>query len=118
MGFESITTLLFSFSSAKIMSFLQSYAGPYLIRMTNLMLNEDNFKTSIATFIKKHQFATATRDDLWSIMTEIAHTNNVIPNDVAVKDIMDSWLTQAGYPFLRVKIDYSNNKVSISQVSY
>lgn len=85
--------------------------------MTNLLLGEENFQKSITSFIKQYHFATATRDNLWSIMTEIALANKIIPEDLTIKAIMDTWLLQAGYPYLSVKIDYQNKKVFVSQVS-
>lgn len=92
------------------------FTGPCLLRMTNLLLGEENFQKSISAYINKYKFSTATSDDLWDIMTSNAHASEVIPNTLSMKIIMDSWLLQAGYPALKVTIDYQTKKVLVNQV--
>lgn len=43
--------------------------------------------------------------------------SEVLPADMTVKQIMDSWTVQTGYPVLNVTRDYDSGNAVITQVS-
>lgn len=43
--------------------------------------------------------------------------NTTLPEDIKVKDIIDKWTTQEGYPLIKATRNYENNKVTILQVN-
>ena len=49
----------------------------------------------ICTYSK---FAAAEQDDLWHYLTEQAHRDKTLPKDLTVKNIMDTWTLQMGFP--------------------
>ena len=42
-------------------------------------------------------------DDFWNILTLEAQKQDVLPSDVTVKMIMDTWTNQIGYPVVQVQ---------------
>ncbi|XP_029346503.1 aminopeptidase N-like [Acyrthosiphon pisum] len=57
-------------------------------------------------------------DDLWSSLTEEAHRQGTLDKNLTVKQIMDTWALQTGYPVLNVVRDYSAGTVTLSQERY
>jgi len=43
------------------------------------------------------------RDELWAILTHHGQEQGTLPKDLSVKQIMDSWITQPGYPVVNVE---------------
>lgn len=52
-------------------------------------------------------FKSTNQDDLWGLFTKKAHNQSIIPENVTVKALMDSWTTQSGYPCISVFRNYS-----------
>lgn len=90
--------------------------GSFLLHMMNTFLGEETFKQGIRNYIDKHKFSNAEQDDLWSSLTDEAHRKGSLDANISVKEIMDTWTLQTGYPVLKVSRDYSNDKVTLSQV--
>lgn len=101
---------------AKIYDTISYMKGSHLVRMMNLFLGEEVFKQGIRNYIDKYKFSSAEQDDLWLSFTDEAHRQDVLDQNVTVKEIMDTWTLQAGYPVLKVIRDYSANTVTLSQV--
>lgn len=57
----------------------------------------------------------ATQDDLWSHLTQRAQMSNTFDNLTNVKQIMDTWTTQMGFPVITVNRNYSTNMVNFTQ---
>lgn len=94
-----------------------SYAkGASIIRMMQSFLGENAFKDGLRTYLTTYKFKNADRDDLWNKMTESGHNNGTLDKNLTVKEIMDTWTTQPGYPVLNVKRDGSS--IIITQKRY
>lgn len=61
-------------------------------------------------------YKNAGQKDLWDIMTEEAHKYRVIDNTLTVKDVMDTWILQSGYPIVNVTRNYEDDTLTIFQV--
>lgn len=92
--------------------------GSVIIRMMHKFLGEKSFQDGVSNYLKKHEYANAKQDDLWNALTEVAHSNQVLPNDISVKDIMDTWTLQVGYPIVHVRRNYDTNSAELSQMRY
>lgn len=90
--------------------------GSSIIRMMNLFLGEGVVRTGVSNYLKKHKFGNAEQDDLWESLTEEAHKKNVLPANLTVKHIMDTWTVQTGYPVITVTRDYAIESAEINQV--
>ncbi|XP_008186165.1 aminopeptidase N isoform X2 [Acyrthosiphon pisum] len=103
---------------AQIFDTISYTKGSYLLHMMNTFLGEDTFKQGIRNYIHKHKFANAEQDDLWSSLTEEAHRQGTLDKNLTVKQIMDTWTLQTGYPVLNVVRNYSAGTVTLSQERY
>jgi len=94
-----------------------SYAkGASIIRMMDKFLSTGTFQKGLTNYLNAFKFAAAEQDDLWHYLTEQAHRDNTLPEDLTVKIIMDTWTLQMGFPVVTVERDYGNsNKATIHQ---
>lgn len=77
--------------------------GAAIIRMMQSVLGEEAFRHALGKYLNKFKYSNAVHDDLWNVMTDSGHKFKTLPKDLTVKDIMDSWTLQAGYPILYVQ---------------
>ena len=49
-------------------------------------------------------------------MSEQAHADDVLPQNVDVKSIMDTWTLQMGFPLITITRDYGKQSISMQQV--
>jgi aminopeptidase N len=85
--------------------------------MMNLFLGEEVFRVGISNYLKAHRFSNAVQDNLWDSLTSEAHRVGVLPPDMSVNKIMDTWTLQTGYPIITVTRDYQRGTATITQVS-
>ena len=65
------------------------------------MKNQAEKKTIISE-LQTNEYGNAEQDNLWVALGDQAHADGVLPTDVSVKDIMDTWTLQMGYPVLHI----------------
>lgn len=78
-------------------------------------LTLDVFKRGLSNYIKKFAYKTATQNDLWEEMTLEARESGDFSGEMSVKEIMDTWTLQTGFPFITVTRNYKDNKINIEQ---
>lgn len=79
-------------------------------------LTSQVFKSGLTRYLKRHKYSNAEQDDLWQALTEQAHEDQVLPKDVTVKTIMDTWTLQTGFPVVTVTRNYGDNTAAVVQV--
>lgn len=102
---------------AQIFDTISYTKGSFLLHMMNTFLGEETFKQGIRNYINKHKYSNAEQDDLWRSLTDEAHREDTLSKDITLKEIMDTWTLQTGYPVLKVIRDYSTDTLTLSQVS-
>nr|XP_032805617.1 aminopeptidase N-like [Petromyzon marinus] len=83
--------------------------GGSVLRMLSSFLTEPVFVEGLNTYLLAHQLSNAAVDDLWDHQQQAVNKNNVILPKT-VKEIMDTWTLQMGYPV--IKLDTSSGKVT------
>jgi aminopeptidase N len=86
--------------------------------MMNHFLGEETLKRGLTNYLEAHNFSSARQDDLWDQLTLQAHQDDSLPPRMTVKEIMDTWTLQTGYPVVTVTRNYVNGSAYISQVSH
>jgi len=61
-------------------------------------------------------YQSAEQNDLWHALTQQAHKDKVLEPSVTVKEIMDTWTLQTGFPVITVTRNYNNNSATLTQV--
>lgn len=54
---------------------------------------------------------------MWEALTSQAHADNVLDESITVKEIMDTWTLQTGFPMIMVTRDYTTGDVHLKQVT-
>ena len=63
-------------------------------------------------------YKAAEQDDLWHHLTSQAHIDKTLPEDVTVKQIMDTWTLQMGFPVITVTRNYDDKTAKLTQVKW
>jgi aminopeptidase N len=86
-----------------------SWKGQYVIRMLEGFLGEDTFRDGIRLYLKQNQFSNATAANLWAALDKTSGRS--------ISQIVSPWLTQPGYPLIRVTAECVKSKqvVTIEQ---
>lgn len=92
--------------------------GSVIIRMMHKFLGEESFQYGVSSYLKKHKYANAKQDDLWAALTEVSHKRLSLPEELSVKEIMDTWTLQVGYPIIEVARNYDMHSAELSQMRY
>ncbi|XP_031788192.1 aminopeptidase Ey isoform X1 [Nasonia vitripennis] len=93
-----------------------SYAkGASIIRMMDHFLSTAVFKRGLTNYLKGKAYQSAEQDDLWDALTKQAHEDRALGQDVTIKQIMDTWTLQTGFPVVTVIRDYDNDAAVITQ---
>ncbi|XP_041449486.1 aminopeptidase N isoform X2 [Drosophila obscura] len=77
--------------------------GTILLRMLNSIVGDEAFRTATQDLLQTFAYENMDRNDLWAILTRHGHEKGTLPKELNVKQIMDSWITQPGYPVVNVE---------------
>ncbi|XP_049945939.1 aminopeptidase N-like isoform X1 [Schistocerca serialis cubense] len=96
--------------------------GACLIRMLNHSLTEPMFRKGMVIYIDKWKYSNAKQDDLWWSMEEAVRNSSLhehaLPQNATVKQVMDSWTLQPGFPVVTAIRNYVNGSVTINQTRF
>ncbi|KAF5289209.1 hypothetical protein FQR65_LT00096 [Abscondita terminalis] len=96
-----------------------SYAkGATIIRMMEYFLTPKIFKQGLTNYLNTRMYDSAEQDDLWAALTEEAHKNNILNQNLSVKQIMDTWTLQTGFPLVVVSRNYKTNSTTFKQEKF
>ncbi|XP_013907456.1 PREDICTED: glutamyl aminopeptidase [Thamnophis sirtalis] len=77
--------------------------GASILRMLEDWISPENFRAGCQKYLTDHEFNNAKTDDFWKAMEEVSGK--------PVKEVMDTWTRQMGYPVLKV----NNSKSTVTQ---
>ncbi|XP_024875821.1 aminopeptidase N isoform X2 [Temnothorax curvispinosus] len=89
--------------------------GASIIRMMDHFLTTDVFKKGLTNYLNGKAYQSAEQNDLWHALTKQAHKDKVLDPSVTVKEIMDTWTLQTGFPVVTVSRNYNNNSITLTQ---
>lgn len=89
--------------------------GASIIRSMENFLTTGVFKRGLSNYLRKFSYQSATQDDLWMELTSEAQKSGVFDTSMSVKEIMDTWTLQTGFPFIQVTVNHSDNKINFEQ---
>jgi aminopeptidase N len=99
---------------SSLFDLISYFKGANIIRMMNAFLTENTFKVAIENYLTKYQYKTANQDNLWEELTLQGHVDGVLDSNLTIKEIMDTWTLQKGYPVVIInRVD--GNKIQIKQ---
>ncbi|XP_031848716.1 suppressor of ER stress-induced death [Nomia melanderi] len=89
--------------------------GASIIRMMDHFLTTEVFKQGLTNYLNGKAYQSAEQDDLWNALTKQAHKDKVLDPSVTIKQIMDTWTLQTGFPVVTVIRNYKNNSATLTQ---
>lgn len=87
--------------------------GCSIIHMMNSVIGIETFRKGMHSYLEAFKYDNAEQDDLWRHLQAANDKYNDLKVDV--KQVMDSWTKQEGYPLVTVTRDYSTQSVRFSQ---
>lgn len=81
--------------------------GGRLLRMMQVWIGDEAFRQGLKTYFEKFQYHNTTGDDLWRCLAEASGKD--------VVGLMNTWITQPGYPVVRATLDGDQLKLSQEQ---
>ncbi|KAG8235173.1 hypothetical protein J437_LFUL015479 [Ladona fulva] len=94
---------------------ISAIKGASLFRMLNHSLGENTFRGGLTLYYKAYSNACADKDDLWQSLTTQAHMDGSLPSNMTVKEVIDTWILQPGFPVVTVERNYESGLTSFSQ---
>ncbi|XP_025986451.2 aminopeptidase N [Solenopsis invicta] len=89
--------------------------GAAIIRMMDHFLTTEVFKKGLTNYLNEKAYQNAEQNDLWCALTNQAHKDKVLDPNVTVKEIMDTWTLQTGFPVVTVLRNYDDNSFTLTQ---
>ena len=89
--------------------------GAAIIRMMDNFLTTSTFRQGLSNYLTNLAYKAAEQDDLWRYLTEQAHEDGTLDDDVDVKMIMDTWTLQMGFPLVTINRNYEDNTAKVTQ---
>lgn len=74
--------------------------GASIIRMMQHFLTEDTFRKGLKSYLNVLKYQSAEQNDLWRHLTQAAREDGMLVGEMSVKEVMDSWTLQKGYPVI------------------
>jgi len=81
--------------------------------MIYTVMNEETFFQGVSHYLKNFIYSNAEQDELWSFLTNVTEPGKL--GGYTIKQIMDTWTLQEGYPVLMVTRNYANNTLTLRQ---
>ncbi|XP_076637043.1 uncharacterized protein LOC143349583 [Colletes latitarsis] len=81
--------------------------------MMSHMIGEEVFRNGLLNYIGAHEYGSVTSDDLWEAMQSVLNKTDYA--NIQMKEVMDSWIEQTGYPLVTVTRNYTTGNVTIRQ---
>jgi len=89
--------------------------GASVIRMMDNFLTSSTFTKGLSKYLTEYSFKAAEQDDLWRHLTQQGHSENTLPASMSVKEVMDTWTLQTGFPVITVTRQYGAKTATIQQ---
>jgi len=83
--------------------------GGSVIRMMANFLGLSTFNRGITNYLHANSLSNANQDDLWSFLTAAGQEDGTLEGKT-VKEVMDTWTVQMGYPVININRRYDGSK--------
>ncbi|XP_062460459.1 aminopeptidase Q isoform X2 [Pezoporus occidentalis] len=93
-----------SFSLISLFDSITYSKGASITWMLSGFLTEKLFIRALTLYLKEFSFSNANQDDLWTYIQMVVDAQNEVQLPASVKQIMDSWTCQNGFPVLTLNL--------------
>ncbi|NXM67737.1 AMPQ Aminopeptidase, partial [Serilophus lunatus] len=93
-----------TFSIMSLFDSITYNKGASITWMLSGFLTEKLFIRALTSYLKEFSFSNANQDDLWTHIQMVVDAQDEVQLPASVKQIMDSWTCQNGFPVLTVNL--------------
>lgn len=93
----------------------QQVLGAAILRMMQHFLSMEVFRKGLNRYLQSRMYNNAEQDDLWNTLTQQSHEDKVLDSAITIKEIMDTWTLQTGFPVVTAFRNYELDSVTLSQ---
>ncbi|NXW38923.1 AMPQ Aminopeptidase, partial [Phaetusa simplex] len=101
---ESEDKIKGSFSLMSLFDSITYNKGASITWMLSGFLTEKLFIRALTSYLKEFAFSNANQDDLWTHIQMVVDAQDEVQLPASVKQIMDSWTCQNGFPVLTLNL--------------
>ncbi|KFW08187.1 Aminopeptidase Q, partial [Fulmarus glacialis] len=101
---ESEDKIKGSFSLMSLFDSITYNKGASITWMLSGFLTEKLFIRALTSYLKEFSFSNANQDDLWTHIQMVVDAQDEVQLPASVKQIMDSWTCQNGFPVLTLNL--------------
>ncbi|XP_054666595.1 aminopeptidase Q isoform X1 [Grus americana] len=101
---ESEDKIKGSFSLMSLFDSITYNKGASITWMLSGFLTEKLFITALTSYLRQFSFSNANQDDLWTHIQMVVDAQDEVQLPASVKQIMDSWTCQNGFPVLTLNL--------------
>ncbi|NXL50629.1 AMPQ Aminopeptidase, partial [Podilymbus podiceps] len=101
---ESEDKIKGSFSLMSLFDSITYNKGASVTWMLSAFLTEKLFIRALTSYLKEFSFSNANQDDLWTHIQMVIDAQDEVQLPVSVKQIMDSWTCQNGFPVITLNL--------------
>ncbi|XP_008551763.3 thyrotropin-releasing hormone-degrading ectoenzyme-like [Microplitis demolitor] len=85
-----------------------------MLMLEHTVTTSEVYQTGLQNYLKNNLFKTATLDDLWNSLQH-AYNNRFKNSPRNIKNIIDCWVQQPGYPIINITRNYDTGFLRITQ---
>ncbi|XP_071437784.1 aminopeptidase Q isoform X4 [Pithys albifrons albifrons] len=101
---ESEDKIRGSFSLMSLFDSITYNKGASVTWMLSGFLTDKLFIKALTSYLKEFAFSNANQDDLWTHIQKVVNAQDEVQLPASVKQIMDSWTCQNGFPVLTLNL--------------
>ncbi|XP_054003457.1 aminopeptidase N-like [Hylaeus anthracinus] len=98
-----------------VLDFVSYKKGASVIRMVSHVIGEPAFKNGLQSYLRNMSYQAASPLDLYEYLQRSSDKLGQLRNDIVIKDIMESWTDQPGFPLVTVTRNYKQQILNVSQ---
>lgn len=97
------------------LDFVSYEKGACVIRMTNHIIGSTAFQLGLQNYLREMSYQAALPSDLYRHLQTASDNSGQLPKHLLVKDIIESWANQPGYPLVTITRNYTTKALFASQ---
>ncbi|XP_051168547.1 aminopeptidase Q-like [Leptopilina boulardi] len=88
-----------------------------MMHMLSSLMSKEVFQTGLRKLLQKYRYGTITTDDFWQTLQESLNDSNkiIMNNNFEIKKVMESYISQIGYPVINMSRNYTSGTITLSQ---
>nr|XP_012230590.1 PREDICTED: thyrotropin-releasing hormone-degrading ectoenzyme-like [Linepithema humile] len=97
------------------LDFVSYKKGASIIRMANHMIGSAAFQLGLQNYLREMSYQAATPSDVYRYLQAASDRSERLHKHILIKDVIESWANQPGYPLVTIMRNYTAKTLFASQ---